>query len=107
MTMPIFTGRRPFAPFGMACSELPIPTGTIGTPARRAMNAAPSNRSVITGPLRRVPSGKMTSASPERMASSPSRRASRSAVPRWTGKPPRAVSAHAHHGFFQRLSLPM
>ena len=32
--MAILTGRRPFCPMGMAPSLPPIPTGTMGTPAR-------------------------------------------------------------------------
>src|SRR5581483_1777875 len=101
------TGRSPLAPFGMARSDPPMPTGTIGTPVRRATYAAPSNRSWTIGPLWRVPSGNRTSGSPDSMTSMQRRRASRSTVPRCTGNPPSADRNRALARLDHNVSLPM
>ena len=71
-------------PLGMARSEPPMPMGTMGAPVRAERNAAPSMRSSITGPSRRVPSGKSTRhlalcAAPPRPAAAPRGRPTRGA----------------------------
>ena len=107
MTTCSLRGRMNFAPFGIARSEPPIPTGTIGTPAFTAMYVAPSNSGCTIGPLLRSPSGNSTSGSPPSSTAMHRRSASRSAVPRLTGKPPSAVSNRPNALFFQYLSAPM
>ena len=63
-TIATLTGRMPLFPLGMAHSLPPMPTGTIGTPARAATKAAPSKRGCTVGPDWRVPSGNRTTGSP-------------------------------------------
>ena len=84
-----------------------MPTGTIGAPVRADRKAAPSMRSSITGPARRVPSGKSTRTSPLRSTSSARWSASRSADSRWTGKAPTSSSSLPSHLFFHISSLVM
>ena len=107
MTMVILTGWTIFEPFGMAASVPPRPTGTMGAPVRQARKAAPSKKCCVSGPYWRVPSGKSTRGSPRSSTSWQARRASRSAVPRLTGKPPRAVRNQAPKLPFHNDSLPM
>ena len=95
------------APLGMAASEPPMPTGRIGAPVRDCTNAGPSNMCASAGPVWRVPSGNITRDSPRSITSTQVRNASRSAVPRATGKPPRAVNSRPHPFDFQSVSLPM
>ena len=64
-------------------------------------------RSSITGPSRRVPSGKSTRAWPCRSTSSARCRASRSADSRWTGKAPTDSSSRPSHLCFHISSLVM
>jgi hypothetical protein len=54
-----------------------------------------------------VPSGKITNGSPASTTSMHRRSASRSAVPRLTGKAPRAENTFPIQPIFQRLALPM
>ena len=105
--MTTLTGWIRLLPFGMAHSLPPMPTGTIGTPARAATKAAPSKRGCTVGPDWRVPSGNSTTGSPDRSASSQIRSASRSGVPRCTGKPPSELNRAPDQRYFHRLSLPM
>ena len=67
----------------------------IGTPVRLWTNAVPSKSSSTTGPCWRVPSGNITSGSPAWSTSMQVVSAARSAVPRATGMPPRAVKTLA------------
>ena len=60
----ILAGRMKFLPFGIADSDPPMPTGTIGTPVRAATYTAPSFSGWVRGPLLRSPSGKRTVGSP-------------------------------------------
>ena len=64
-------------------------------------------RDSITGPDCRVPSGNITSGSPPASTCSHWRIASRSGVPRWTGKPPRLSKNQADHRYLHIASLPM
>ncbi len=59
------------------------------------------------GPARRVPSGNITSASPNASTSEAARKATRSAVPRSTGNPPSVLSTAPSSLDSHRLSLPM
>ena len=94
-------------PLGMARSEPPMPIGTMGAPVRADRKAAPSMRSSITGPSRRVPSGKSTSTCPWRSTSSARWSASRSADSRCTGKAPTLRRSLPNHLFFHISSFVM
>ena len=84
-----------------------MPTGTIGTPAfERDVGGAVEQR-LHDGPDLRSPSGNSTSGSPASSTSMQRCSASRSAVPRVTGKPPSADSSHAAGWCFHSESLPM
>jgi hypothetical protein len=79
----------------------------MGTFARKAKNAGPAMIGPNTGPAERVPSAKSTTGSPPVNASSQIRRASRSGVPRRTGKPPRELNNFAAHGLANTPDLPI
>ena len=61
----------------------------------------------MTGPARRVPSGNTTTGSPRSITASVRRNASRSAVPRLTGKAPSVLMNRPSSGTFQTESLVM
>lgn len=96
-----------FVPFGITRSDPPMPTGTMTTPVRIATYAAPSNKGCTTGPLLRSPSGNSTSGSPPSITAMQRLSASRSALPRLTGKPPRALSRLPKCLLLHHLSAPM
>ena len=84
-----------------------MPIGMIGTPALAATKAVPSKSSSMTGPVHRVPSGNITSGLPPVTMSVQACSASRSALPRCTGKAP-SIDTNRPSGFdFQIESLPM
>jgi len=70
ITSAVFEGRTQEEPTGIERSLPPMPTGTMGTLARRATNAGPRNSSWTVGPERRVPSGNRTTGSPAARARS-------------------------------------
>ncbi len=76
-----------------------MPTGTIGTPSFTARYAVPSNRSLTSRPLRRVPSGNTATGSPAFNAACVAFSAARElGEPRSTGTPPNAVNSLAPSG---------
>jgi hypothetical protein len=101
------TGRSIRAPLGMARSDPPMPTGTIGTLARSASQAGPSLSGWMVGPDWRAPSGNRTNGSPPASTSSHRRRASRSAAARLTPNAPRALNSQPVGRYFHIVSLPM
>ena len=91
----------------MAASEPPMPTGTIGHAGSGGHVGRPVEQVLDDRPDRRVPSGNMTSGSPSSITSWQVRSASRSAVPRCTGKAP-SIDTNRPSAFdFQIESLPM
>ena len=99
-----------FAPFGMAASDPPMPTGTIGTPVRDGhVGGAVEQLAATTGPVWRVPSGNITSGSPpldrSSMQARSASRSARAAVHREGAERRRRTGPS---GFdFQSESLPM